>query len=85
MSLDKTIHDFDRRRTTIPWKDFHSVGVDEGYYDFYYAEERLYIIRDRITNQLFFVEAKSPAIALTALKENFHNVDLAMAGKEADG
>ena len=49
---------------SIKWNDFHKVGIDEDYHDYYYAENELYIIHDRIFDSIEFVKAKSPKEAL---------------------
>lgn len=70
MSIDKKIHDVFEYFSGkgIRWHDFHGVGVDEFYYDYYYAEDCLYVIRDRIYEKYYFVEARSPKEALEAMK-----------------
>ena len=47
----------------IKWNDFQSVGVEEDYHDWYYAENQLYVIHDRILDKLWLIRAKSPAMA----------------------
>ena len=81
--IDKTVHDFVKIIPGIPWEDFHKVGVDEDYFDYYYAEAEQYVIRDRISTQLFFVKARSPKEAMEKLKEIFRDVAMAMAGEDA--
>lgn len=44
----------------IQFQDFNEVGIDEWYMDYYYAEDGLYIIHDRITDAMTFVHGKSP-------------------------
>ena len=44
------------------------MGKDEQWYSYYYAENRLYIIRDGMTDQLFFVKADSPKDAFRKFK-----------------
>lgn len=68
-SFDTRIHDFYTDYRNIPWLDFKVVGLDEPYYDYYYAEDCLYIIRDRITEGIWFIEARSPKEALESLRE----------------
>ena len=53
----------------IRWHDFREVGGDEPYYDYYYAEEGLYIIRDRIMQRMAFIEARSPLEAMEIMRE----------------
>lgn len=47
----------------LRWNDFKSVGVDTDYYDWYYAESQIYAVRNRITDSLYIVRAKSPKMA----------------------
>ncbi len=42
------------------WHNFPDMGKGEQWYSYYYAENRLYIIRDGMTDQLYFVKAGSP-------------------------
>lgn len=53
----------------IRWHDFKEVGLDEPYYDWYYAEGRLYVIRDRIAEWYWFCYASSPKDAMEQFKE----------------
>lgn len=71
MRIDKDIHNVFNflSGNDIRWHDFHEVGVDEYYYDYYYAEDCLYVIRDRIYEKYYFVEARSPKQALDSMKE----------------
>lgn len=74
MLIDKKIQDVFNFITSkdIRWHDFHEVGFEQDYYDYYYAEDGLYLIRDRITGQIYFVEARSPIMAFKSL-EDIHN------------
>lgn len=47
----------------LRWNDFKSVGVDTDWYDWYYAENQIYAVRNRTTNSLYIVRAKSPKMA----------------------
>ena len=71
MRIDKDIHNVFNffSGNDIRWHDFHEVGLDEYYYDYYYAEDCLYVIRDRIYEKYYFVEARSPKQALDSMKE----------------
>mgnify|MGYP003440449034 CR=1 FL=1 len=44
----------------VIWHSFPEMGMGESYYNYYYAENRLYIIRDGMTDRLYFVKAGSP-------------------------
>ena len=71
MMIDKKIHEVKDflLGNDILWHDFREVGRDEPYYDYYYAEERLYIIRDRVTQHMAFIEASSPGNAIDIYRE----------------
>ena len=66
---DSAIHELHRAIKTndIKWNDFPSIGLSESYYLWYYAENRLYIIRDCMTDAFYLVEARSPIEAFKAL------------------
>lgn len=66
---DKAIHEVYRAIQTndLKWNDFPSIGLSEAYYLWYYAENRLYVIRDCMTDMLYFVEARSPVEAFGML------------------
>ena len=66
----------------IRWHDFKEVGLDEPYYDWYYAEGRLYVIRDRIAEWYWFCYASSPKDAMEQFKETMH--DASMVGATDD-
>ncbi|MDY4205520.1 hypothetical protein [Porcincola intestinalis] len=44
----------------VRWHNFPDMGKGEQWYSYYYAENRLYIIRDGMTDQLYFVKTGSP-------------------------
>ena len=71
MEIDKAYHTLyeNQKRNYSRWHDFREVGVDEGYYDWYYAEEGLVVLRDRISEGLYLIKARSPQDALVKLKE----------------
>ena len=66
---DSAIHELHRaiKTNNIKWNDFPSIGLGESYYLWYYAEKGLYIIRDCMTDMLYFVEARSPVKAFGLL------------------
>lgn len=69
--LDKNIHRFYEDIRDIVWLDFKVAGLDNKFLDYYYAEDELYIIRDRVTKGMWFVEARSPKEALETLKRRW--------------
>lgn len=73
--IDKAIHELFTaiEKHQIKWNDFQDIGVDEWYHDYYYAEDNLYLIHDRITDSIEFITAKSPKEAHEAWSEA-HNL-----------
>lgn len=71
MNFNRQIHNIFKFFTSgaIGWHDFEEVGVDEPYFDWYDAEDGLYLIRDRVTEQIYFSECESPIEALKQLKD----------------
>lgn len=50
---------------SIKWNEFPTESrCGCGYYDYYYAEDELYLVRDRIIGEIFLVKAKSPKEAI---------------------
>lgn len=60
MNVDVSINRFFNSINRLRWIAFPELGLNEAYYSYYYAEARLYIIRDGLTDQMFFVKADSP-------------------------
>lgn len=81
-SFDTRVHDFYVDVENIPWRDFKDVGLQEYYYDYYYAEDELYLIRDRISLAIWFIEARSPKEALDTLKERWECMNNETAREE---
>ncbi len=81
MRIDQEIHNVYQyfNSKDIRWHDFHGVGIEEDYYDYYYAESRLYVIRDRCMSKYYFVKASSPAEALQKFKDLVEDIASAMS------
>lgn len=58
--LDKAFHLVVSGVGGVRWRSFKVAGVENPRYEYYYAESRLYIIRDRISRDLWFCYAGSP-------------------------
>ena len=63
--IDASIHELYRAMETndIKWNDFPSIGLSESYYLWYYAENRLYMVKDCMTDMIYLVEARNPVEA----------------------
>ena len=66
---DDAIHELFRadKEKDVKWNFFQNIGLCEAYYLWYYAENRLYIIMDVMTNGIYFIEARSPIEAFGIL------------------
>ena len=67
--IDSAIHELFRavKEKDIKWNDFPSIGLNESYYCWYYAENRLYAILDVMTDEISLIEARSPIEAFRVL------------------
>lgn len=81
--LDKAFHSVALATENIHWRDFREVGLDEPYYDYYYAEDELYIIRDRVYLRLWFCKARSPKEAWQKYEDECRSLAIAW-GEERD-
>ena len=82
--IDESIHELFRadEEKDVKWNFFPNIGLCEAYYLWYYAENRLYIIKDCMTNGLYLIEARNPT---EAFKKLVARLDEAMkAGEMAD-
>lgn len=69
--MDKSIHLFYENIKNIPWSDFKFVGLENKFYDYYYAQDGLYLIHDKISDGIWFINARSPKEAFYILKINW--------------
>lgn len=77
MSIDSGFHSLWNIKDNIKWNDFRKVGVEEDFYDYYYAEDELYVIRDRIRGSMYLCKAKSPKEAW----QSFEDTDVVGVGE----
>lgn len=83
MNVDFNINRFFNSIVHLRWISFPDFGLNEDFYDYYYAEDRLYIIRDGLTDQLFFVKADSPKDAFMKFHKRME--DALNAGRYVEG
>lgn len=75
MSIDEAIHAvYETFAMGVCWHDFREIGLVEDYYDWYYAEDGLYVIRDRVMEKYRFVKARSPGEALHQIQEQAYDM-----------
>ena len=77
MMIDKQIqkvHNFLSGKE-IRWHNFSEVGIEEDYHDYYYAEDRLYLIRDNMVGSIYLIEAGSPGEALQIIKDRWDSLN----------
>lgn len=74
MMIDEKIHDvFKALFKGMRWHDFDEVGIDEAWTMWYYAEDRLYILRDMMLDNFTFIEASSPGKALEIYRQRMED------------
>ena len=79
--LDKAFHLVASATENVHWHDFREVGLDEPYYDYYYAEDGLYCIRDRVCLRLWFCQARSPKEAWQKYEDQCRQFATAWGGE----
>lgn len=81
MSRDERIHDiFDAlRKNEIPFHSFSDVGLEAPYFSYYYAEDELYLIRDEMVQNYWFIRADSPKAAYEVVNHILENASSAGA------
>lgn len=70
LQADVAIHGTFLALDEVRWRPFDN----DRDYEYYYAEERLYVIRNRKYKTCFFIKAGSPDLALEAFKHNTDEV-----------
>lgn len=53
------------------WQNCRDYGATDDLFEWYYAEDRLYVIRNRKMKAYYFVYAKSPAEAWERLRKRY--------------
>lgn len=73
---DEAIHQvYEAFNKGVRWRTFRGVVNAEledyagSQLDYYYAEDNLYVIRDKESMQYFFIEARSPELALANFRD----------------
>lgn len=68
--IDEAFHIICNHFAEIRWKDFPEDGTDDLHlYQYYYAEDELYVIKSNISDMIAFEHAKSPIDALRSLED----------------
>lgn len=75
MTDDKILQEASKIIKNLSWCDFSTVGIEDFYFDYYYAESELYLIKDRINDSIYFVSARSPAEARNKAFDCYPRVD----------
>lgn len=65
------VHGFSRG---IIWHDFSDVGLNEPFYEWHYAQDRLYVIRDKKLHNYRFIKAGNPAEAMKVIQSEYEEV-----------
>lgn len=81
--IDRKIHEiFEALTKGMRWHDFKEVGIEEHWTQYYYAEDRLYILKDVMLENYTFIEASSPGKALEIYRQRME--DATKAGSWVD-
>lgn len=73
-NIDKAFHAIRNHSAEIRWKDFPESAADDScFYQYHYAEDELYVIKNNISNMIAFERAKSPIDALRSLKDGMEH------------
>lgn len=73
MSLDQMIHEVESGLEGVRWRNCKDCGAPDDLFEWYYAENRLIVIRNRKMKAYYFVYAKSPADAWERLRKRYLN------------
>ena len=73
MMFDETVHEFFEGLDRVRWREIEESRLPNGEYAFewYYAEDRLYVIRHRKTGFCCLVKAGSPTAAYEKIQKRF--------------
>lgn len=70
MNLDRLTHQFYERLQDVLWRDLPvNTGISY-HFQYYYAEDRLYIFKDKSSGAMFFQEGGSPNEAFDIYVKN---------------
>ena len=73
MIFDEMLHNVSDGFENVRWRNCQDYGAPDDSYEWYYAENRLYVIRGRKMKAYHFVYAKSPEDAFERLRQRFLN------------
>ncbi len=70
--IDEAFHCIFNNLREIRWRDFpvNNIMDDSDFYQYYYAEDRLYVIKNIVTDDMIFEYAKSPLDALRSFQDD---------------
>jgi hypothetical protein len=70
MNIDKKIHEVSEFFNTCKFSSLKQFLGGESWYEYYYAENELYVVRNKFTKEFYFINAKSPKDAYENLLRN---------------
>lgn len=71
MSFDRMVQEVESGLSVQTWRNCKDCGAPDDLFEWYYAEDRLYVIRNRKMKGYYFVYAKSPADAWEKLRKRY--------------
>ena len=74
MQIDQMLHTVADRIDKVRWRDCKEYGAKDDTYEWYYAEDELYIIRHKQLGHIYFISARSPVKAVERLERRCEGV-----------
>jgi len=71
MNADQAIQECFQALDRVRWRDCKDEGAPDDTFEWYYAENRLYVIRHKRLKTCFFVKAGSPLDAFGKLRARY--------------
>lgn len=71
ITTDEAVKMLTQNLTGLQWRSCKGYGAPDGTYSWYYAEDRIYILRHNKLKSYHFINANSPYMAWERLKATF--------------
>lgn len=71
MNSDKAIQECYEALDRVRWRECENEGAPDDTFEWYYAEDRLYVIRHKKMKMYYFVKASSPLDAFGKMRARY--------------